>query len=166
MTVEMIMRAAVPEDSPILTALMMQSFVADYGERWAISDLASFLSLPGSQAVVAEYEGEPVGFAIWRVAADEAELLLLGIIPAARRQGFGGQMLDRLIVSLQSTHTLFLEVRETNVAALALYKRAGFIIVGRRPRYYAGQNGRFFDALTLSRTLAVGTADTVRNGRA
>ncbi len=78
------------------------------------------------------------GFILCRVAADEAEMLTLGVAPAQRRRGAG-----RALVALAMTEAerrgarqMFLEVGEDNAPARALYESLGFIGVGRRERYY------------------------------
>ena len=53
---------------------------------------------------------------------------------------------------LRGARTLFLEVRDGNLAA-SLYARAGFIEVGRRKDYYTGIDGARFDAITMRRDL-------------
>jgi ribosomal-protein-alanine N-acetyltransferase len=102
-----------------------------------------------------------VGFALARVAADEAELLSLGVIPAARRQGIGQALLDDVIrvAAARQAAALFLEVAETNEAARRLYGTNGFSAVGRRPDYYQRPNTVPISALTLRRALLRGAAE-------
>ena len=79
-----------------------------------------------------------VGHAVIWWAADEAELATLAVGPAFRRQGIAGVLLDRLIheISTQGVRSVFLEVRASNQAALALYLGRGFREVGLRKHYY------------------------------
>ncbi len=74
----------------------------------------------------------------WQVA-DEVELLDVVTLPAARRQGVGRALLQRLFRETRTcgARAIHLEVRKSNQAALALYRRAGFEEVGCRTRYYA-----------------------------
>ena len=151
---------AVRAHAELLAALHMASFAA--GERWDAAAIAALLAMPGCFAELApdpEPRGmapagmAPAGMAIARVASDEAELLTLAVLPACRRQGLAAGLLDTVMrhAAAAGANRMFLEVAETNIAASALYRRAGFAVVGRRPRYYAGGA----DALVMSRALAV-----------
>jgi [ribosomal protein S18]-alanine N-acetyltransferase len=92
------------------------------------------------------------GTALLRITADEAEILTIGVIPAARRRGVARALLEESMKRLRAlgVRTVFLEVGVRNRAARALYEASGFKEVGRRRRYYA--NGE--DALILRATLA------------
>jgi ribosomal-protein-alanine N-acetyltransferase len=107
---------------------------------------------PGVWLVLAREAGEPLGFALSRVVAGEAELLLLAVRRSAQRQGVGAKLLARFISDAASrgAEKLHLEVRNGN-PAVQLYKHAGFQEVGRRFNYYRGLSGQLFDAITLAR---------------
>jgi [ribosomal protein S18]-alanine N-acetyltransferase len=78
------------------------------------------------------------GFLVARLVAPEWELENIVVAPAARRRGIGRQLLDALLTTTRKTNrsSVFLEVRESNVAARSLYKKLGFQQTGRRPAYY------------------------------
>ena len=78
-----------------------------------------------------------------RLAAGEGEILTVAVARAHRRQGLGWRLMDAVLRELhaQRAEALFLEVDETNVAAIALYRRLGFREVGKRPRYYQSADG-------------------------
>ena len=78
------------------------------------------------------------GFYICTVVADECELIYVEVAPTQRRKGYGRLLIDSLIDSAEFEHcqTIFLEVRASNTAALALYEAMGFETTGRRPAYY------------------------------
>ena len=82
-----------------------------------------------------------------RAIMDEAEILTLAVLPDARRQGLGRDLLRAAMRRAAETdaRTMFLEVAEDNGAARRLYTSQGFTEVGRRKRYYA--NGD--DALVM-----------------
>jgi [ribosomal protein S18]-alanine N-acetyltransferase len=84
------------------------------------------------------------GYAIVSMAMDEAHLLNLCIAPEQRRQGLAILLLEHVIneVCMAGMDRLFLEVRPSNRAAVALYRRYGFRIIGRRPGYYPDHDGR------------------------
>ena len=95
-----------------------------------------------------------VGYGVTMVAVQECHLLNLCIHPGWQGQGLGHKLIQHLLkLARQSgAESAFLEVRESNAKARALYRRLGFVEVGRRRDYYPRQNGRE-DALLLSLTL-------------
>jgi [ribosomal protein S18]-alanine N-acetyltransferase len=151
------LRAADTDDTPRLAAMMKLSFTDAYGEAWQADDLPAVLSMPGTHGRLAFNAAQkPLGFYLWRQALDEAELLLIAVRPEVRGTGLGRRLMEDLIAEAQNRGVikLFLEVREGNHPALALYRATGFETVGRRPRYYRSRDGRAYDALTLRHDLA------------
>lgn len=102
---------------------------------------------------VAEVDGLVVGFVCFRVVGDEAELLNLAVLPSSRRQGIGSRLLEQTLqdAARPGATRIFLEVRETNLDALRLYKRRGFTVSTRRQAYYSDPPA---DALVLALDLA------------
>ena len=78
------------------------------------------------------------------ITLDEAHILNVSVDPRFQRQGFGGQMLNHLIddARAQGSRQIFLEVRESNTAAIHMYLNHGFNEVGRRRNYYPTATGR------------------------
>lgn len=133
---------------------------ACFEDSWSTGAMADVLASPGAFAFVAlpddnEAEAAPVGFALARVAADEAELLSLGVLRGARRRGAARALLQAVLreAHRRGAVTLFLEVAETNDAARLLYATNSFAAVGRRPDYYQRPNSVPVAALTLRRPL-------------
>jgi len=93
------------------------------------------------------------GFLLGRVVADEAEVMTLAVLPAARRRGLGRELLSRFegIIRDRGVQRVFLEVAEQNHPALALYAQAGYARAGFRRDYYQGPGGKKVSALVLSR---------------
>lgn len=154
-------RFRIPErvEAQLLEELITASFDPRYGERWSPEQVLSAFTIPGTRAVIASTGpggGQPVGFALTRQVLDEAELLLIAIVPAARGQGLGGRLLDHVIAGCEAAgaRNMYLEVRDGNSAALALYKSRGFEVVGRRSGYYRSDNGQLLDALTMHLALS------------
>jgi ribosomal-protein-alanine N-acetyltransferase len=88
--------------------------------------------------------GAVAGYGILAVAADEAHLLNLCIDPDFRQRGLARKLLNRLL-ELATEHRagiIFLEVRPSNLAAIALYETAGFRRVAVRRNYYPAREGR------------------------
>ncbi len=120
---------------------------------WNEAAILGLLGHPGSVALVATY-GNPAavgGFAMAQVAADEAEILTIGVSDGWRRHGVGSRLVDGLkrAAARSGAQSLFLEVAESNTAALGLYTRAGFVETGRRKGYYTRPVGAAEDALVL-----------------
>ncbi len=101
---------------------------------WDEPALAAVLRQPGAFALI-DPDG---GFVLARVAADEAEVLTLGVAPKLRRQGERGRCCATPCATRRrlGRAAMFLEVAADNPAALALYAAEGFRVVGRRPGYY------------------------------
>jgi ribosomal-protein-alanine N-acetyltransferase len=120
-------------------------------DPWDGQAFATLLNQPGVLALLARRGGEPLGFILIRLAADEGEILHFAVRPALRRQHLGQALLNqalRVLISRGATR-LFLEVEETNIPAQGLYDQAGFERSGFRPDYYGP--GR--PALVLSKNL-------------
>nr|WP_209282476.1 GNAT family N-acetyltransferase [Brevundimonas alba] len=127
------------------------AFDGPHDTPWSEHAFADLLGQFGVFAV----EG-PDGFILMRAVADEAEILTLAVRPGARRGGLGGRLVGEgvLAAAARGAVRVFLEVAEDNVAARALYARAGFAEAGRRPGYYASADGSRRDALLLALNLS------------
>ncbi|CAM9206447.1 ribosomal protein S18-alanine N-acetyltransferase [Acinetobacter pseudolwoffii] len=94
------------------------------------------------QSTVIEQQGQVLGFCILQPVLDEANLLLMAIDPAQQGQGLGYQLLDASVAMLKNNPVqIFLEVRETNIAAIKLYEKSGFHQIDLRKNYYPNANG-------------------------
>lgn len=104
---------------------------------WPASDFARLAEL-GLQGWVAFADKTLAGFLISRCAASELEILNLAVAPEFRRAGAASSLLAACIAnaSVHGALRAFLEVRESNHAALELYRRNGFRINGFRTQYY------------------------------
>ncbi|MBV8686518.1 MAG: ribosomal protein S18-alanine N-acetyltransferase [Alphaproteobacteria bacterium] len=139
-------------DLDAVMQVMGDSFDPAFGEAWTAPQCAGLLPMPGVWLSLARRGGTVAGFALSRVIAGEAELLLLAVKRESQRFGVGRKLLEQFIVSAQrrGAEQLHLEVREGN-HAVTLYTEAGFREVGRRKNYYNGRDGKLYDALTLAR---------------
>lgn len=118
--------------------------------------MARLLAMPGSLGLIA-LQDSPVGFLIGRQVACEAEIISVGVIPAARATGVGAALLTAYAqhLSMRPVTEIFLEVAVDNHPAIALYAAQGFCKVGLRPEYYAapGKSGIKTDAILMRRRL-------------
>lgn len=113
-------RPGTPSDAPAVARIQAASPQA---AQWDIS---------GYPLLVAEHDDCTAGFLIWcETGPGEVEILNLAVDPAFRRRGAA----SALVAAVPSA-TIFLEVRESNQAAQALYRKAGFTKTGVRTAYY------------------------------
>lgn len=95
-----------------------------------------------------------VGFCIMQPVLDEANLLLMAVAPNAQGRGIGYNLLKYAIEQLSVTcQQIFLEVREHNTAAIALYQKSDFHQIDTRKNYYPLPNGGHEDAIIMVRSL-------------
>lgn len=147
------------DDLDRIMTVMDAAFDPAYGEAWSRRQVGDALLLPNTYYLLAASHGGPpragepaAGFVLSRAAADEEELLLIGVDPLFRRKGIGGALLERFIAetSVRGATRLFLEMREGNCAE-SLYRRHGFERIGCRRAYYRRGTGAPLDAITFAR---------------
>lgn len=116
-----------------------------YRAELADTDLRYYVAAEGP-------DGELLGWAGVMVVADSAEILTVGVVPSARRQGLAVRMLADLLdeARRRGAREVFLEVRVDNEPAISLYEREGFVRIGKRRGYY--DHGRV-DAVVMRRDL-------------
>lgn len=111
---------------------------------WSAQDFAD-LKKSGCDIIASQN-----GFVVWRVVADEAEIITIGVHPDARGNGIASAMLVLVEndVKKRGGKKIFLEVAENNTPARTLYEHNGYVQVGTRPKYYDG-----VDAILMEKTL-------------
>lgn len=128
-----------------------------HAHPWTLENLRS--SLASHNCIGLRHQGEWVAHAVLSFVVGEAELLLFVIDKSWQGRGLGTVFLEMLaLTAKQKAQTLFLEVRVSNAAAVALYEKVGFNQVGVRPNYYPAQGGREH-ALLYALDLTFWTAD-------
>ena len=142
---------ATPEHSDVITALHRAAFETG----WSETSINQLLEADTAVAFLASVDQafRPVGFVIGRLLADEAEIITVGVAPAARRRGIGHALLGGFMraVALAGAQRVVFEVAVDNQAALQLYASRGFQTIGQRPSYYeAKSGGAATDALILA----------------
>ena len=120
---------------------------------WSREQVAAELHRKTGLALVAvDSSGELQGWCCGLQAGADAELLKITVIPARRRKGIGGALLEALASRFTEcdAEQIFLEVRSRNCAALQLYAKFGWQETGRRKKYYKEPAD---DAIILVRSL-------------
>jgi ribosomal-protein-alanine N-acetyltransferase len=140
---------AAPERAEEIAALHAKLFVP----AWDANAIRGLLEHPAATSLVA-VAGSPkavIGFVIGQLAADEAEILSIGVAPNWQRAGVASGLLQGLSRAARrgDAKRIFLEVAEDNEAALRLYRKLGFVETGRRKRYYERPGSHPVDALML-----------------
>ncbi len=135
-TTDPLVRPSRAEDAPAVHELQKCSPEAAQWTEWGFREL---LGWHGVVALVNEDDERKVsGFIVARQAAAEAEILNLAVMPAKRRKGEGGALLKAVVDEFRARQVsrVFLEVRESNEAGIAFYRKHGFSKTGRRAGYY------------------------------
>ena len=122
------------EHLPAVAKLERQCF----SEPWSEHALELFLEENAVAMVSVSDDGTILGYGSMLFAPDEGQLVNLAVLPTARRQGIGKQILSALIeeAKTRGAETISLEVRVSNAAAIALYEHFGFRSVGIRRHFY------------------------------
>jgi ribosomal-protein-alanine N-acetyltransferase len=131
---------------------------AGFAYPWAPTELESLIADPNAVGTAAldPANGRLRGFALSRLAADEAEILTIAVDPGLRKAGVGRDLLRAHLeqVAAAGATRIFLEVDQDNAAALALYARFQFVKVGERKGYYKRPDGKAAAAQIMRRDLA------------
>jgi ribosomal-protein-alanine N-acetyltransferase len=146
----MMIRKLKEDDLPEVAAIESSTQAVPWSDK--IFRDCFFAGYPGW---VLEQDGRVICFTLISIHGDECHLLNLGVHPQYQRQGFGSQMLVHAINSAKALGAMmiYLEVRETNTRAIALYQKMNFIQIGTRKDYYPAFEGRE-NGLIYARDLA------------
>ena len=143
--------------SPEHAAELAQLHAGLFEKAWDADSFSALLRDPGSTSFLARV-GQPqqtAGFIVSQLAADEAEILTIGVCKDSQRHGIARRLVEALARAAKKAEVrrLFLEVGQSNAAALALYKGLGFQQVGQRKGYYEHAGAPAEDALVLALAL-------------
>lgn len=132
-----------------MAALHARTF-ANQGRVWSADEFSTLLDSANVFCV-----GDSHAFALGRVVADEAELLTIATDPDHQRKGLGRSVLAAFehTACQKGAQVVFLEVAQSNDAAVSLYQSAGYAEISRRKGYYKLPVGKAVDALILQKHL-------------
>lgn len=112
--------------------------IFEHGSPWSVSQFLSQLMQENTEIIYQCKDDEMIGYILCQRVLDEAELLLIGVLPNYKHQGIATNLLKDMCQRLQQrnvTH-LFLEVRLNNKEAIAFYDKHHFKELGIRKNYY------------------------------
>lgn len=131
-----------------------------FTRHWSDGEFHSLLAQSTVYGFVAKTQGATAksgagGLVLARQAADEAEILTIAVSSKHARLSIGWRLMQAAIREARSRggETMFLEVDETNLPAIGLYRKLGFEKAGERKAYYADANGQKSTALVMRRDL-------------
>lgn len=107
-------------------------------EAWSEKSVASELENELALWIVAEDNGQVLGYVGSQTVMDETDMMNIAVHPDYRNQGIATGLIVGLVgaLKLRGSHSLTLEVRASNESAQKLYEKLGFVLAGKRPRYY------------------------------
>lgn len=125
-----------------------------FDEPWSAESLAELMIMPGAVTLMVLSAENLIGFVLARTGGGEAEIITICVTPEGRGRGVGQVLVSQAMASAAAlgAEAMFLEVADDNLPAISLYRRCGFVEVGRRPGYYARGKSRV-DALIWRRDL-------------
>ena len=137
-------------------ARLAQLHGASFHRGWGEGEFETMLSERNTLVHRLKLGRKVIGFAVSRMAADEAEILSIAVDAAYRGRGLSRNLLLTHLGHLagRGVRSIFLEVEENNAPARRLYEGTGFGIVGRRERYYKQADGEQLNALLMRRDLS------------
>lgn len=108
---------------------------ACFSNPWSRADLAKQLDLETSHFLVADVDGRAVGYMGLQIFSGEGYVTNVAVLPEYRGQGIALALINEQLKNKMGFITL--EVRESNIPAIRLYKKAGFENMGIRPKFYS-----------------------------
>jgi ribosomal-protein-alanine N-acetyltransferase len=123
---------------------------AIYPHPWTRGNFVDSLA-SGYNAWMLRDRGELAGYFLLMAAVDEAHLLNVSVAQARQGQGLGRYLLDKVAACARGlgAASILLEVRPSNLRALKVYQRYGFVEIGLRKAYYPAHNGQREDAIVM-----------------
>ncbi len=133
MNSDIMVRRAVSRDIPRLAEIEKICF----SEPWSEAVFKDFLGGNGSIVLAAVSEGTVVGYVTGAYVLERSDIYNIAVTADYRRKGVGNALLREFFAVLPNgVKTVGLEVRESNLAAISMYKKNGFETVGMRKNFY------------------------------
>lgn len=109
-----------------------------FSDPWSENSVSSELKNKLALWLVAKENGTVAGYIGSQTCGEESDVMNVAVHPDFRRRGIAEALVNALVEELKAigSHCLTLEVRASNVPAIALYEKMGFSEIGRRKNYY------------------------------
>ena len=122
-------------------------------DAWGYRTVIELLAQDSIDLLVVYQIDKVVGYCLYQVVFEQAEILRIGTHPDYQRQGIASRIFARLNKALEANQveSLLLEVRADNTAAIALYEQQGFTVIHTRKSYYQAAHQSAVDALIMQR---------------
>jgi len=129
-----------------------------FSDPWSRESLRGAVDADAALCFTAQSGETVVGYGMIYVVSDESEILNIAVSPSERRCGAGSALMKKMLTeaSERGAAVVYLEVRESNEAAISLYEKFGFSVLGRRKNYYKYPTE---DALLMARVLSADGVD-------
>lgn len=140
------------ENEPSVRAVASIEAIVQLQEAWDYKAIIELLAQDSVQLLIIKNGVEDiVGYCLYQMIFEQAEILRIGTHPDYQRQGIASQLFIKLNKELQDNkvENLLLEVRADNLPAIALYERQGFVVIHQRKGYYSQPNYPAIDALIM-----------------
>jgi len=120
-------------------------------DAWSYRTLVDLLEQDSIDLLVVYQSDAVVGYCLYQMMFEQAEILRIGTHPNYQRQGIASKLFARLNQQLQAltVESLLLEVRADNLPAIALYEQQGFETIHQRKGYYKTAHKPAIDALIM-----------------
>ncbi|WP_201575591.1 ribosomal protein S18-alanine N-acetyltransferase [Psychrobacter immobilis] len=141
------------EAQSIIQAVANIETIIQSQDAWGYQTIIELLAQDSIDLLVVYQSDKVVGYCLYQVVFEQAEILRIGTHPAYQRQGIASQFFAKLNAELMSNQveSLLLEVRADNVAAITLYEQQGLAVIHRRKGYYQIPHHPAIDALIMQR---------------
>lgn len=142
------------ESQSIIQAVADIEALVQPQDAWSYQTIVELLEQNSIELLVVYQSDKVVGYCLYQVIFEQAEILRIGTHPNYQRQGIASNLFDSLNKFLKEdrVESLLLEVRADNSAAIALYEQQGFKIIHRRVDYYKTAHKMAIDALIMQRS--------------
>ena len=122
-------------------------------DAWGYQTIIELLAQDSINLSVVYQIDKVVGYCLYQVVFEQAEILRIGTHPDYQRQGIASQVFAKLNTELMNNkvENLLLEVRADNFSAIALYEQQGLAVIHRRKGYYQMPHRPAIDALIMQR---------------
>ncbi|MDQ1817361.1 ribosomal protein S18-alanine N-acetyltransferase [Massilia sp. CCM 9210] len=151
--------SAVRDDDYLHYAPMVMADIDDvfelekqvYPHPWTRGNFADSLGSGYNAWVLRDREGVLLGYYLLMAVVDEAHLLNVAVAAGRQGEGLGRYLLDKVAACARglSMDSILLEVRPSNLRALAVYEKYGYAEIGRRRGYYPAHDGKREDAIVM-----------------